>query len=144
MSVDQRPIGYWVKRLDRALEECFERDLIEVGMGRRHWQVLDALREDVRTEGEIERMLAPFWTEHAITWLELLSDLTARELINNVSGVIELTPAGLALHQQLSRQVAASRQRVSEGISGEDYETATRVLERMTENAERAQETLPS
>jgi len=138
MGVDHRPIGYWVKRLDRALEECFERDLIEVGMGRRHWQVLDALREDVRTEGEVERMLAPFWTEDAITWLEVLADLTDRALVTNESGVIELTPAGLALHQQLCLQVSASRQRLSEGISGEEYETATRVLERMTANAERA------
>jgi len=138
MGVDHRPIGYWVKRLDRAIEDCFERDLIEFGMGRRHWQVLDALREDVRTEGEVERMLAPFWTEHAITWLEVLADLTERDLITNESGVVELTPAGLAVHQQLCRQVAASRQRLSEGISGDDYETATRVLERMTSNAEPA------
>lgn len=137
MLVDHRPIGYWLKRLDRAIEQCFARDLLELGMGRRQWQVLNALREDVRTEGEVERMLAPFWSEDSITWPELLADLQARDLVHVRNGIIELKPAGVVLHQQLSSKVAATRQRLTVGIAGEEYETAVRVLEQMTANAER-------
>ncbi len=137
MLVDHRPIGYWLKRLDRAIEECFERDLRELGMGRRQWQVLNALREDVRTEGEVERMLAPFWTEDSIRFQDLLADLVARDLVQVQEGIVELKPAGVVLHQSLSSRVAATRQRLTAGISSEDYATAVRVLERMTANAER-------
>ena len=88
-----RPIGYWVKRLDRAIEARFERTLAGHALNRRHWQVLNALREDVRTEGEVERMLEPFWTEDAITWAQVKADLLSRALISSEE-LNELVAAG--------------------------------------------------
>ncbi|MGC4108466.1 MAG: hypothetical protein QM753_19255 [Thermomicrobiales bacterium] len=133
-----RPIGYWVKRLDRALEARFERTLAAHGLSRRHWQVLNALREDVRTEGEVERMLEPFWTEDAITWAQVKADLVSRGLISFQDGVIELTPAGVALHGELGKQVSDTRTVLMQGVSNEEYLGTIRVLERMAENVEGA------
>ena len=133
-----RPIGYWVKRLDRALEARFERALAAQGLSRRHWQVLNALREDVRTEGELERMLEPFWTEDAITWAQVKADLLSRGLISFPDGVIELTSAGVALHGELGKQVSDTRTVLMQGVSSEEYLGTIRVLERMAENVEGA------
>ncbi|MGC4189725.1 MAG: hypothetical protein QM589_00640 [Thermomicrobiales bacterium] len=134
-----RPIGYWVKRLDRALEARFERTLAAQGLSRRHWQVLNALREDVRTEGEIVRMLEPFWTEDAITWEQVKADLLSRGLIAMADGLmIELTSAGVALHGELGKQVSDTRTVLMQGISNEEYLATIRVLERMAENVEGA------
>jgi hypothetical protein len=38
-----RPIGYWLKRLDRAIEDGFDRDLASWSLTRRHWQILNTL-----------------------------------------------------------------------------------------------------
>jgi len=136
MSSEFRPVGYWVKRLDRAIEASFERDLATLGMQRRHWQVLNALREDIRSEGEIERMLEPFWTEDAISWDQVRTDLTERGLIVARDGMLELTEQGVMTHAEIGRKVAATRQRLANGVSGAEYELLVRVLERMTANAE--------
>jgi len=133
-----RPIGYWVKRLDRAIEARFERTLAGHALNRRHWQVLNALREDVRTEGEVERMLEPFWTEDAITWAQVKADLLSRGLISFQDGVIELTPAGVALHGELGKQVSDTRTVLMRGISNDEYLATIRLLERMAENVEGA------
>lgn len=133
-----RPIGYWVKRLDRALEARFERTLAAHGLSRRHWQVLNALREDVRTEGELSRMLEPFWTEDAIPWAQVKADLLASGLISLQDGVIELTAAGVALHGVLGKQVSDTRTVLMQGVSNEEYLATIRVLERMAENVEEA------
>lgn len=133
----RRPIGYWVKRLDRALEARFERTLAGQGLTRRHWQVLNALREDVRTEGEVERMLEPFWTEDAITWSQVKADLLSRGLIAIPDGVmIELTAAGAAMHGELGKQVSDTRTVLMQGVSNEEYLATVRLLERMAENVE--------
>ena len=42
-----RPIGYWLKKLDRLIDEQFERQLSEAGLSRRQWQLLNLL-EGVR------------------------------------------------------------------------------------------------
>lgn len=133
-----RPIGYWVKRLDRALEARFERTLAAQGLSRRHWQVLNALREDVRTDGELSRMLEPFWTEDAITWEQVKADLLSRGLVSMQDGVIELTTAGVALHGELGKQVSDTRTVLMQGVSNEEYLDTVRVLERMAENVEGA------
>ena len=43
MTGDGRPIGYWLKHLDRLIEATFDRTLADVGLGRRHWQTLNTL-----------------------------------------------------------------------------------------------------
>jgi hypothetical protein len=36
----ERPIGYWLKHLDRLIEEAFGDALAEQALSRRHWQAM--------------------------------------------------------------------------------------------------------
>ncbi|TCN39677.1 hypothetical protein EV644_103239 [Kribbella orskensis] len=56
MSGDNKPIGWWIKEVDRLLELAFERVLAADGVSRRQWQALNA----ARGEEPIEVALAPF------------------------------------------------------------------------------------
>jgi hypothetical protein len=44
---NRRPIGYWLKHLDRLIEDTFERTLSMEGLTRRHWQVLNTLERTI-------------------------------------------------------------------------------------------------
>ena len=63
MAEDRRPIGYWLKHLDRLIEGNFERTLASEGLTRRHWQALNTLRTRPSTRAEIAAALAPFLGE---------------------------------------------------------------------------------
>ena len=43
---DRKPIGYWLKELDRLIEGTLDRALADEGVTRRDWQVLNALEPD--------------------------------------------------------------------------------------------------
>jgi hypothetical protein len=55
-----RPIGYWVKELDRLLEEAFTRALASDHCNRRHWQLLNVLEGGPATEAGLRSAVAPF------------------------------------------------------------------------------------
>lgn len=136
MTTTPRPIGYWLKRLDRSIEDGFERDLAAWTLTRRHWQVLNTLQLGPADEDRIAQALRPFWAEGAITQQEVVDDLLDRGWAASADGRVALTQAGIAAHAQILTQVNATRARVLNGLTGEDYETVLRVLEQMTANVE--------
>ena len=74
----QKPIGYWLKTLDRLIDENLDRALAAEGVQRRHWQILNIVKTSPATEAKIAAALDPFWTEGAITLDEALADMTRR------------------------------------------------------------------
>jgi hypothetical protein len=74
----QKPIGYWLKTLDRLIDENFDRALAAEGAQRRHWQILNIVKTSPATNARIAAALDPFWTEGAITLDEALADMTRR------------------------------------------------------------------
>ena len=50
---DERPIGWWVKRLDALREEALDSVVAGEGLTRRHWQVLHLLAEGADQESEV-------------------------------------------------------------------------------------------
>ncbi|MGB3327719.1 MAG: hypothetical protein WBA46_02130, partial [Thermomicrobiales bacterium] len=64
------------------------------------------------------------------------ADLLGRGLISMEDGVIDLTPAGVALHGELGKQVSDTRTVLMHGIANEEYLATIRILERMAENVE--------
>ena len=40
----ERPIGYWLKKLDRLIDKHFELQLSNAGLARRQWQLLNLLK----------------------------------------------------------------------------------------------------
>ena len=125
MSDDNKPIGWWLKEVDRLLEESFERVLDDDGLTRRQWQALNA----AAGHSPIAEALAPF-----------LSD--AEELAAVTGPLIErgwltgetLTADGERALRALSTKVQAQRRRVTAGVSDSEYLATVGVLRRMAAN----------
>jgi hypothetical protein len=60
MEPERRPIGYWLKHLDRLIDQAFERALDADGLTRRHWQVLNTLAAGPSTNAALTAALQPF------------------------------------------------------------------------------------
>ncbi|XKK39347.1 MarR family transcriptional regulator [Nocardiopsis sp. ARC36] len=129
------PIGYWLKHLDRLIENDFDRVLASESLGRRHWQVLNSLHTEPGTIADLDRRLAPFLEEDESTVAPAVDRL--REL-GWVEGLVALalTPRGEAEHDKLLARVTEARARLTRGIGDEEYRVAVDVLERMSANLE--------
>lgn len=125
-----RPIGYWVKNLDRLLERSLDQTLASRGIGRRHWQTLNLLAETPRTLPEATAELAPFLEPAEMS--EVFADL---ERLGWVAGSpYALTAPGSAALESLRAEVSRVRRRATEGLSEDDYQTTVTTLRRMAEN----------
>ncbi|MFF2507772.1 hypothetical protein ACFVTY_31060 [Streptomyces sp. NPDC058067] len=57
---EQRPLGYWLKHLDGAIEESMGPLFATDGLNRRGWQVLNAISYAPITIAELDETLAAF------------------------------------------------------------------------------------
>jgi hypothetical protein len=118
MELDVRPIGYWLKHLDALVEEAFERCFDGTDITRRHWQLLNAVRngepEDDRLNDDLVRN---GWTT---------PDLAA------------LTPRGEAVLATLKSKVDGVRATVTTGLTDQQYAATVSALEAMAANLEKA------
>ena len=62
---ERKPIGYWLKELDRLIEGTLDRTLADEGVTRRDWQVLNALETAPAPRDAVVDALRPFWGERA-------------------------------------------------------------------------------
>jgi DNA-binding PadR family transcriptional regulator len=132
------PIGYWLKRLDRAIDGALDAPLAAEELTRRHWQTLNFLHEGPSDAPALAEALRPFWGQGAITLDEVLGDLERRVLVANDGARYTLTAAGTATRAKLAEQVDATRRRLVDGVTREDYLATVEVLQRMTANLEGA------
>lgn len=131
----ERPIGWWVKRLDTLLEEALDTVVAGEGLTRRHWQVLHSLAGGVDREADVVAALADFPGDV----LAFLTDLAARGWVDRPGdGVVRLSADGVAAHDRVSRAVGRVRRHTADGLSRQEYERTVLVLTRMVENVERA------
>ena len=135
VRADDRPIGFWLKLLDRLIDEGFDRLLGGAGLTRRHWQVLTALQRGPATVPNLDRELAPFLNDREPTTRPVLDDLAARGwAVLDRNGRAGSTPAGAAAHAELLAEIAGHRRRVAHGITAEEYRATVDVLQRMAAN----------
>jgi DNA-binding MarR family transcriptional regulator len=132
------PIGYWLKRLDRAIEGALDPTLAAEDLTRRHWQTMNLLDEGPSDTPALAEALRPFWGQGAITLDEVLSDLERRALIVNDGGRYALTAAGKATRAKIAEHVDVTRRRLVDGVSREEYLATVEVLQRMAANLEGA------
>ena len=70
---DRRPIGFWLKLVDRLIDEGFDAVLGDAGLTRRHWQVLNLLQAEPATLQRIDtswhRSLAALRRRPARSWM---------------------------------------------------------------------------
>src|SRR5215831_21117846 len=134
-----RPIGYWLKHLDGLIEAAAERAFADEGLTRRHWQVMNVLRDSPQDEAGLTEAMRPFWGPGAISLHKVTSELTRRGwLTQDETGCYSLTPAGQAGQATVQKKVRGIRATLITGLTEEDYAATLRVLRRMAENLERA------
>jgi hypothetical protein len=129
----ERPIGYWLKHLDRLIDGAMDRAFGAEGVTRRHWQVLNILREAPRDAAGLRDALRPFWTEGASMLDDVTGDMARRGWL---VGSYALTPAGEAAHAAVQRKVHGIRATFLTGLADDEYHRTVRTLRHMAENLE--------
>ncbi len=76
---DERPIGFWLKLVDRLIDDSFDATLGQAVLTRRHWQVLAMLRNGPATLQQLDAETAPFLGSCERTTRPVVDDLWAGE-----------------------------------------------------------------
>ncbi|WP_245707378.1 MarR family transcriptional regulator [Pseudonocardia oroxyli] len=125
-----KPIGWWLRHVDGLIESSMDRVLADEGIGRRHWQALNAVAGGADTEPALDAALAPFGGASRL----VLDQLRAQHWIQEIAGRISLTPTGSAARGRLVVAIRDYRARITEGVSEEQYRTTVETLARMARN----------
>jgi DNA-binding MarR family transcriptional regulator len=125
---DDMPIGWWVKHLDRTLEDALDRAVAVEGISRRQWQMLNLAAE----EGELSTM-APFFADPAEADAPV-AGLVERGWVRRHGQRLALTPDGARARDRLTPLVHRQRQQVMDGIAPAEYAATVDVLRRMADN----------
>ncbi len=134
-----RPIGFWLKLVDRLIDEQFAATLEEHGITRRQWQLLNVLSREPATVEQLDAAVAPFLSpaagdDPAESSAEHLTELVESAwVVTGPSGYL-LTERGRGAFERLELVVAAQRTQVSAGVTAEQYEQSVAVLEQMARN----------
>lgn len=137
MDNDLQPIGYWLKELDRLIEEIFDHALAEKSLARRHWQTMNALHAGLLSKTAIAQALRPFWGEDVVTLDGVLGELEHRGWISESAGdLLTLSADGERAHSAVSEKVHETRRLMLTGLSREQYLVAVDVLRQMASNLE--------
>ena len=132
----ERPIGYWLKALDRLIDGQFESRLGDVGLSRRQWQILNLLHDGARSVPELQDELAPFIQDAPDELDDAVTGLLSRGWADSQNAVISLTETGEAQFGLVTVKIAELRQDLAAGISPEEYRATIDVLVRMVANLE--------
>jgi DNA-binding MarR family transcriptional regulator len=139
MTAEQKPIGYWLKHVDRLIDGTFELALASHGLTRRHWQIMNVLRSGPADDDAIAAAVQPFWSKGAVTLDEVLRDLIGRGWVEREDGPrYRLSPEGEAARVAASAQVEAIRDTSTRGITKKEYDAAVDTLRRIARNLESA------
>ena len=126
---DRRPIGYWLKHLDRLIEQSFERTLGAEGLTRRHWQVLNTLVAGPTSGEALLVALKPFVGINASAVEAVIDDLfDCNWLRRDDGGDLELSVDGRSAHAALMKRVEQTRQLLRRGVSDDEYTRAVEIL----------------
>ena len=137
--VDRRPIGYWLKHLDRLIEATFDRTLADVGLGRRHWQTLNTLAGGPTTSAELNAALEPFTGDDPMALAPVIDTLALRGWVTTeAEGRHTLTVNGATAHQRIQKDVDQARQLILTHVTAEEYARVIDILQRMAAGLETA------
>jgi len=128
-----RPIGFWIKAADKALDDAIDTIHAAEDIARRGWQVMNtvARMEPVAPEAIVETF-APMANRPQI--LGEIEKLENDGLIGLAECRYRLTGEGRELHARLEARQAAFRRRAMANIDEDDHAAAIRCLERIVAN----------
>jgi len=133
---DQRPIGFWLKLVDRLIDEKFAETLDEHGVTRRQWQLLTVLSRGPATLEQLVLAVAPFLSNGSTpeSSVEHLSELIESGWVDATATGYETTERGSTAYERLAEVVNANRAKASEGVTEQEYRDTIDVLERLAVN----------
>ncbi len=132
---ERKPIGYWLKELDRLIEGTLDGALADEGVTRRDWQVLNALQPELTPRETVIEQLRPFWGVETVEPDIVLDGLIARGwALRDPGDRFALSPEGNAAREALLEKVKGLRAAIADGITPEQYNTTIDTLGRMAEN----------
>jgi hypothetical protein len=135
VMADQRPIGYWLKVVDKLVDEQFAQTLDEHGVTRMQWQLLNVLTRSTATVEQLDAAVAPFLAaDGATTSIDHLSELIESAWVDATPTGYELTERGRAALERLTTVVATQRTEMSAGVTEPDYLTTIATLEQIATN----------
>ena len=133
-----RPIGFWLKLVDRLIDEQFASTLEEHGVTRRQWQLLNVLARENATVEQLDAAVAPFLSmfpeDGAESSAEHLTELIDSAWVDATPTGYELTERGRGAFERLSLVVSANRDAATDGLTQEEYEQTLASLERIARN----------
>lgn len=130
-----RPIGFWLKLVDRLIDERFAAIIEEHGVTRRQWQLLGAIEPGGSTVDELDQAIAPFLDPGANeSAADHLSELVDSEWLTVTGSSYQLTERGRNAFERLGEVVDSLRDQTGEGLTPEQYEITLQSLERMAQN----------
>ena len=115
-----RPFGFWLKVIDRRLDEAMGDLFAEEGITRRDWRRLNLVAGTVTDPRMSEKLAAR---------PERVEPLVERGWIEGEPGAWRLTEAGEAARASLHERVATLRAKVAGAVSPEDFATTMASLE---------------
>ena len=132
---DQRPIGFWLKLVDRMIDERFASTLEEHGVTRRQWQLLGVLSRGDATVPELTASVAPFLApEEGETVVDHLSELVESGWVTASPAGYSITERGSTAFTRLAEVVTANREIATEGVTEDEYNGVLATLERVARN----------
>jgi hypothetical protein len=136
---DRGPIGYWLKHLDRLIEDTFGRTLADGGLSRRHWQILNTLAAGSATSAELNAALEPFTGDGPRSLAPVVDALTRRGWVTiDAEGRHALTVDGATAHQHIQKNVDQARRLILKHVTTEEYAQVIDILQRMAAGLESA------
>ncbi len=130
-----RPIGFWLKLVDRMIDEQFASTLEEHGVTRRQWQLLSELSRGPASVEQLDAAVAPFLSadDHESS-VEHLTELIDSGWVDATEVGYEITDRGHIAADRLAAVVDAQRALATEGVTPEQYGATLAVLERVARN----------
>jgi DNA-binding MarR family transcriptional regulator len=131
----RRPVDFWLRLLDRLINEHFGRTLEEHGVTRRQWEVMNLLSRGPAAHDELVEALAPFHSEvQARSLADELAELEDSGWLLRSEQAYELTELGQTSYHRLEPVLRATDEEIGRNITPEDYATMLEVMERMAIN----------
>ncbi|SIO00520.1 MarR family winged helix-turn-helix transcriptional regulator [Agromyces cerinus] len=119
-SASPRPFGFWLRVIDRRLDEAMRDLFAEEGITRRDWRRLNLIAGTVADPRMSEKLAAR---------PERIEPLVERGWVEGEPGAWRLTEAGEAARASLHERVATLRAKVAGAVSPEDFATTMASLE---------------
>jgi DNA-binding MarR family transcriptional regulator len=137
--MDTRPLGYWLRLVDRLIDEQFAMTLEEHGITRRQWQLMNVLAQAPASVTELDAAIAPFLAaateeRERESSVEHLTELIESAWVDATPTGYELTVRGQAALERLAVVVAEQRTVITAGVTDTEYEQTVGVLQRVAAN----------